>query len=322
MTYSIFDKIYFPLTTGIYSISFKGTDKVYIGSASRKSNIKSCNGFYNRWSKHIYNLRKNKTNTHLQRAYNKYGEENMYFSILEECDSKICILKEQFYMNKYNSYENGLNSRPKAENNSGYKQSDIQKNKIISKYKEIRKSYLNEIISLYSEDKTTREISKILNISRGVIGRIFKENNLKSKSLSDYKKIPIYQYSLRGDMIKLWESSASISKEIGINTNSIRLVLEGKCTQSKGYYFNKNRLTNEEVIQNIMKIKSENKKRKLHSSYIKYCNIQQIDKNGNTIKIWENLSDILRFLRIKNRKYITNSIKNRTEYKGFYWNMK
>ena len=34
-----------------------------------------------------------------------------------------------------------------------------------------------------------------------------------------------------------------------------------------------------------------------------YYDIYQIDKNGNTIKIWENLSDILKFFKIKNRKY-------------------
>lgn len=65
--------------SGIYKIVNKINGKYYLGSAKH---IK------NRWKRHRYELRHNKHHsTHLQRAWNKYGESNFAFVIIEECDN-------------------------------------------------------------------------------------------------------------------------------------------------------------------------------------------------------------------------------------------
>src|SRR5574343_91981 len=93
----------FPNDTGIYAIYFLNSknDKIYIGSASRTKN-KYTNGFNYRWKMHLNSLRKNKHHSiKLQNAYSKYGENNLVFLILENCNSKNCLKIEQLYINLF-----------------------------------------------------------------------------------------------------------------------------------------------------------------------------------------------------------------------------
>ena len=89
------------LNIGVYKIRNIINDDCYIGSTSNSS------GFNHRWRTHIYALNHNKHHSIiLQRAWNKYGKDNFIFEIIEECLGKICIEREQFYMDtirpKYN----------------------------------------------------------------------------------------------------------------------------------------------------------------------------------------------------------------------------
>lgn len=64
---------------GIYKIENTINKKVYIGQS---------NNILIRFSNHKYELNSNKhSNSHLQRAWNKYGRENFIFDILCECNT-------------------------------------------------------------------------------------------------------------------------------------------------------------------------------------------------------------------------------------------
>lgn len=85
---------------GIYSITNIIDGKIYIGQTS---NLKR------RKYEHFYCLKKNKhRNSRLQRAYNKYGEENFIFNILEVCNREELDDREDYYMKKYNSMQKGV----------------------------------------------------------------------------------------------------------------------------------------------------------------------------------------------------------------------
>lgn len=98
-------------TSGVYSISSKHNGKVYIGSAI---NIGG------RWIEHRTHLRQNKHhNKHLQNHFNKYGEEDLIYSILEVVDDvKLLVEREQYYIN---SIENKFNILKTAYSTIGYK---------------------------------------------------------------------------------------------------------------------------------------------------------------------------------------------------------
>ena len=305
----------FPSTTGIYSIGFKNSksNKIYIGSASKTSGNLRAKGFCGRWQKHLHSLRNDKHHSiSLQNSYNKHGESNIVFIVLEECDSNLCIIREQFYIDSYDSYNNGHNGRPNASSNLGFKQNENFKKAIYDKYKKIRDSYYEEVNELYKKNKTTREISKILNISRGMISKIFKENDIQGKNTAYYKKKKLFQYKMDGKFIKKWDNINSCCYSLGIKSNTVRDVLRGRSRHSKNFYFSLKKLTSKEVRNNInlLVIKSKNRK---------YFNINQYDENNNYIKTWRDVREIVEHYNFSNTKGITESIRKENKYKGFYW---
>lgn len=82
---------------GVYKITNKANNKIYVGSSN---NIKY------RWSQHKTQL-KNKThkNSHLQRAWNLYGENSFIFEIIEECSPDVQFEREQYYLDSLNPFE-------------------------------------------------------------------------------------------------------------------------------------------------------------------------------------------------------------------------
>lgn len=83
---------------GIYRITNKENGKVYIGSSV---------DIHLRWLQHKSQLKKNKHHSrHLQNAWNKYGEDNFRFDIVELIDDIDLLLSaEQKWINKTKSYD-------------------------------------------------------------------------------------------------------------------------------------------------------------------------------------------------------------------------
>lgn len=109
------------MNTGVYKIENIINGKIYIGSTSRL-------GFTRRWYSHLKMLRKNKHyNQYLQASWNKHGENNFKFEIIERCLPNDCIFKEQYYFNTLHPKYNILKT---AGSPLGYRHSVISKQKI------------------------------------------------------------------------------------------------------------------------------------------------------------------------------------------------
>ena len=86
---------------GIYKITNKVNNKVYIGQSS---DIKR------RWRDHrsaAFNPKDNGYNYPLYKAIRKYGLDNFSFDILEECSQSDINEREIFYVKKYNAHGDG-----------------------------------------------------------------------------------------------------------------------------------------------------------------------------------------------------------------------
>lgn len=46
----------------------------------------------------------------IKRAIHKYGKENFVIKLLEECDRALLNEREKYWIQYYNSFENGYNS--------------------------------------------------------------------------------------------------------------------------------------------------------------------------------------------------------------------
>ena len=94
---------------GIYKIqSIVKPERCYIGSSV---------DIPKRWYQHLSELKKNKHDNHkLQNHYNKYGKNDLVFSILICCDREDLIPTEQFYLDSIKTW---FNIRTKADSNLG-----------------------------------------------------------------------------------------------------------------------------------------------------------------------------------------------------------
>jgi len=90
---------------GIYKITNIITNAIYIGSSVK---IKK------RWWRHVNDLKNKKhDNIHLQRSWNKYGEDKFKFEIIKECLVEDLLKIEQNYLDKMN-WETSFNIGKKA----------------------------------------------------------------------------------------------------------------------------------------------------------------------------------------------------------------
>jgi group I intron endonuclease len=110
------------MSIGIYKIENIINKKTYIGSSI---NVEK------RWNSHKNKLKNNKHHSKkLQNSWNKHGEDNFIFSIVELLENSSNILeREQFYINLYESYKH-YNICKFAYSRLQYKHTDITKEKI------------------------------------------------------------------------------------------------------------------------------------------------------------------------------------------------
>jgi len=106
-----------PGISGIYQIQSKiKPERIYVGSAI---------DIQKRWKDHLYRLRINRhINNRLQNHYNKYGKNDLTFSILIGCAKEDLVVTEQFYIDSKKCW---FNLCPKAGNTFGLKQTDKAK---------------------------------------------------------------------------------------------------------------------------------------------------------------------------------------------------
>ena len=106
---------------GIYKITCNVNGKIYIGSSK---NIEI------RWNSHKQTLKnKSHKNPHLQNAWDLYGEGEFTFHIIEICDQKDLLMREQFWMDNTNCYDRsvGFNNTIKSNSPTGYKHTEEHK---------------------------------------------------------------------------------------------------------------------------------------------------------------------------------------------------
>jgi len=204
---------------GIYKIqSIIKPNKVYIGSSII---------IHRRWWTHLRQLKSsNHPNIKLQRHFNKYGETDLQFSILLECDKEKLIIKEQCFLNVYQPY---FNICKKAYSCLGRQMSEETKQKMRKpqSLEHIRKRMLYRKDFIFTEE--IKEKIRIGCLKRSISPNTI--NKLKQKSHNN----PILQYDKNMNFIEEWHCAKCASKELNISESGIRYTIKDKRKSAGGF---------------------------------------------------------------------------------------
>jgi len=150
--------------SGIYKIqSIIKPERIYIGSSVF---------IHKRWGEHLRKLKKGvHCSAKLQRHYNKYGKDDLVFSILISCDKADLIITEQFFIDSHNPY---FNNCKVAGSSLGVKLTDETKQKM----SECKKGHKYNLGNKLSEEHKR-------NIGKSCTGRHWKVSEQGRKNNRD-----------------------------------------------------------------------------------------------------------------------------------------
>lgn len=177
---------------GIYKITNKINNKVYIG---KSSNIE------NRWKYHKIRYTYDKDyNKVLYKAFRKYGLENFIFEVIEEMDeeiyNKFANNREEYWITYYDSIKNGYNSTSGGD--GGIIQAALDKTRKLTEeeVKHIRKLYADCEICLsdayeFYKDKITKRGFQAVWLGQNykhIMPEVFNEKNKRKHVLIEHQR--------------------------------------------------------------------------------------------------------------------------------------
>lgn len=244
---------------GIYGIHNTASDRWYVGQ-SRHIEL--------RWQEHKNELRNNRhINTHLQRAYNKYGDEVFEWVILEECLPEELDELEIAWIAEKDGFNNGYNQTIGGGGCSGYsnpnkhpvvilntgeqfesvlkasKEMGISKQKIRRSIKTktsyhgywefLPDNFSEEMrLSLLEERKNKNKRKKEPRVNPNGYHKWSEEAKRRNKGKNGKAVI---QMDLSGEYIAEYPSSVMAGEALGVNHRKIRMVCNGERKKCGGF---------------------------------------------------------------------------------------
>ena len=230
-----------PKTSGIYKITNTQSNKCYIGSSV---NIRK------RCREHIIRLKnKSHPNDYLQNSFNKYGELNFIFEVVENVlDFNNLLIREGFFIcslsPQYNLAKLDLN---------GFKTlSEETKKKIGVKSAEkfVKNPELKYILKNARNEKPVWNKGKKGIYSKETLEKMSKSSTVRNLSRpkeqfenfiaaaakrAEKKRKPVLQFSKDMEFIKEWESINAVGRYLGKGTRNI--VSGIKCNKIRYDYY-------------------------------------------------------------------------------------
>ena len=242
---------------GVYKITNTINGKVYIGQSI---NIKT------RWKEHINSLRRGDSNcTLLQRAWNKYQEQDFSFEILELCAEKELDDVEIKYITIYDAVNNGYNIEPGGNKNKHLAEDTKKKigdanrgrkmsEETVKKMSEARIGYKNPMYGKTHSDEArqkisdarkgkpghpiseeTKELIRIANIGRITSDETRKKISEATTGRPAWNKNPRPVYCI--ELNRVFDTASDAGKEFGIRNGNIINCCEHTRKTCGGYHW-------------------------------------------------------------------------------------
>ena len=198
----------------IYIIRNKVTNKVYVGQTTVSIKL--------RFQNHLSAARCGKDYV-IGKAIRKYGEENFYVELLEECLASELNEREMYWITFYNATDNKFGYNMSLGGNVNRKPTQIDEELVLKLFKEGNSAQKIKTL-LHTDSQNISMILKKHNITYGIdLQRIPKETTLKVISL--------YQQGY---------SSVQISHNLGINKTTVLRTLKRNNIPIRTYKETKN----------------------------------------------------------------------------------
>jgi group I intron endonuclease len=249
---------------GIYKILNLANNKMYVGKSIELEN---------RWVQHKSRLNNNKHfNQHLQAAWNKYGEINFVFIILENCVEELLDKQETYWINILDAKnrEIGYNLKDGGIGGTLSNESKLK----ISKALKGRKRSFEEIENIKKGFKHLPLSDEIKQNRSRISKDLYYNGKFKNTKI-------IYQYDLNGNFIKQWQSITEAANNFKISASNISACANNNYKQSAGYFWSYTPMT--DFIE--YNGRTHNRKKKIISINIKdvivvYDSIEAASKLG------------------------------------------
>ena len=278
----------------IYKITNIVNNKIYIGQTIQS--------IEKRFIQHKSHAKTGKSHHKLANALRKYGDENFFIENIEDCEQELLDEREKYWINFYNSLQEGYNTVDGGQTNKNFYQIDN----------------IDEIIKYYYECHNQQEVCKKFNITDYKFRQYLVANNLPT-DFTNYgkhtkRKVHIYELNLDFDSEKecaefLFNNNFSKCKNINsvIVRLSKNLLLYNK-TYGLSIYFSD--IAYEDFEKKYFDYIRNNSNKKI---------ICKTDENKNILKKYESIAAATKDI---GGGAIQDAVKNRnnTHYsKGYYW---
>lgn len=200
--------------------------KIYIGKSNNPTS---------RWSRHIYDAKKNRNNGSKQllfhKAINKYGSSNFILEILQEyASNEEALVGEKFFINKFmsNNCNIGYNLTEGGEGVSGYHRTPEECKNISIRNSGIRNGMYGKIESIESRTSRGNKISKTKKSSK-ISKQITNQTIDKLKIAVKEKLSQKLTDDQKNEIINLYNSGKFIKRDLaarfGIGLKTIQYII-------------------------------------------------------------------------------------------------
>lgn len=271
----------------IYLITNLINGKVYVG--------KTTGTLENRWKQHVEAASRN-IDTHLYRAIRKYGAENFKIESLYYGDENLNEL-ERYYIKQYNSFQNPTVGYNETRGGDGIRLYDYK-----------------EIYNLWNQGLSIAEIQDIMNCHYKTVRSALDSYNISQEETTirgyqyngKIRKKRIFQYSLDGQLLAIYNDLTEMSRATGYDQDYIRKACNGIYKTAHGFIWG-----HEE--ENVL-----NKKESIQSSKTKIP-ICQYDLDGNFIQEFDSHKSAAEACNV-GRDAIDDAASGKAlSCKGFLW---
>lgn len=252
----------------------------------------------------------------INNARKKYNNERYWkYEVLEYCTEQELDEREMYYINLYNSINNGYNLSNGGKTNRGFKWSEEQKDKKRGKNHPLYgKPAYNKGIPMTKEQKhlISKRQKEYYETHDGFFKGKHHNDETKKKLSRSKKKTPIIQYTLDGKYVNEFESICEASRITNIDKGSISSCVGRKINTVEGFIFlKKGEILTKEHLSLISKREERSKR-----------SILQISNKGIIIKEFKNAMEAEREIKVSNGS-IYKCLNGKTKSAGgFIWKYK